>query len=289
MPTLKEYNVKLARLRSTRKLTRTMKLVSVTKLRRAQEAEKRLLPFVGKIRHLAARLTAEEPRREHPLLLPARNPGTILLLIVTADRGLCGSFNSTLLKAAMEWIRDQGARSRHVVVHCCGRRGYAYLRSRATVGRFYEEAVAYPTFLQACRIGQDIQTALLAKRIDEAYVAWNAVKGLLGYSPQIERLAPLDSPPAGVPAERDESPWILEPDRDALLDAVVPWMINLKVYTALLGSASGEHGARMRAMDQASTNADNLIRQTLLQRNRARQAAITTELTEIVAGAEALR
>jgi F-type H+-transporting ATPase subunit gamma len=291
MATLKEYNVKLVRLRSTRKLTRTMKLVSVTKLRRAQEAEKRVGRFVGKVRDFAARLAMSPGAAEHPLMMPHRNVGTVLLLLVTADRGLCGGFNSNLTKAALEWRQGQLARGRRVLVSCCGRRGHDFLKSRVEIERYYEGVVARPDFQQAHRIGKEIQAAFLGQRIDEVYLGWNASSGLMGYAPKFERLAPID--PAlfagSIPAATGSEDWLLEPACDELLGVALPRWLNLKVYSALLSSAVGEHGARMRAMDQASTNADNLILQITLQRNRVRQAAITTELTEIVAGAEALR
>jgi F-type H+-transporting ATPase subunit gamma len=266
-----------------------MKLVSVTKLRRAQELEKRVGRFAAKIRVFAARLAAGEVA-EHALLTPRRNVNTVLLLVVTADRGLCGGFNSNLIKAALEWRRAQEAQGRRVLVSCCGRRGHNFLKSRVDLERFYDEAVARPDFQQARRIGHDLQAAFLGRRVDEAHVAWNVSRGMVGYEPRIERLAPVD---AASTLEASPAPaggnWLVEPGRNDLLGLILPRLLNLKVYAALLSSAAGEHGARMRAMDQASTNADNLIAQITLQRNRARQAAITTELTEIVAGAEALR
>lgn len=289
MAKLKEYNVKLVRLRSTRKLTRTMKLVSVTKLRRAQDAEKRVAQFADKVHAFAARLAAGGAE-EHPLLAERRKVSAVLLLVVTGDRGLCGGFNSNVTKAALEWRRQQESLGRRVRMSFCGRRGYNFLKSRVDIERFYEEAVARPDFQQARRIGHEIQAAFLGQRFDEAYVAWNVSGGLLGHVPKIERLAPVD-PVSRVAASAltGRDAWLLEPGRDELLGVVLPRVLNLKIYAALLGSAVGEHGARMRAMEQASTNADNLIARISLQRNRARQAAITTELTEIVAGAEALR
>jgi F-type H+-transporting ATPase subunit gamma len=266
-----------------------MKLVSVTKLRRAQEAEKRVGRFVGKVRTFAARLAAGGAS-EHPLLIPRKPVSTVLLLVVTGDRGLCGGFNSNVIKEAMEWRQRQEVQGRRVLMSFCGRRGHSFLKSRVEMERFYEAAVARPDFQQARRIGQELQAAFLSQRLDEAHVAWNVSSGLLGYMPRIERLLPLD--PAAIveaSATTGSGDWLLEPGRDELLGVVLPRLLNLKIYAALLSSAVGEHGARMRAMDQASTNADNLIAQISLQRNRARQAAITTELTEIVAGAEALR
>ena len=290
MPSLKEYNVKLTRLRSTRKLTRTMKLVSVNKLRRAQEAEKRTAQCSARMMGIVGRLAGATPDFSHALLTPRRAVRSVLAIVFTSDRGLCGGFNHGLLRVAQAWMAERRAAGGRVEVNCCGRRGYAFFRSRGEVNRFYEEAAARPDFSQALRIGREAQAAFAGGRIDEVYLAYNQVPNALTQTPTIQRLLPLN--PADLKSAVADMPagdWIFEPGPAALLASLLPRLIHLKIYAALQSSATGEHGARMRAMDQATTNADNLIESLTLQRNRARQAQITTELTEIVAGAEALR
>jgi F-type H+-transporting ATPase subunit gamma len=290
MPTLKEFNVKLTRLRSTRKLTKTMKLVSVNKLRRAQDAEKRVELVAQRMSGILGRMGAAVSPGEHVLVTPRKTVKNVLVLLITSDRGLCGGFNNNLIKALSLWSRDQESQGRSVLMSFCGRRGYSFFKNRATVERFYEDVMGRPDFQHAHRIGRALQAAFAGGRVDEVYLAYNAVQGAMSQKPLVERIVPMDL--TTLNAGRGEKPvagWILEPNPQELLNALLPRIVSLKVYTSLLSSSVGEHSARMKAMEQASSNADNLIRQITLQRNRARQAAITTELTEIVAGAEALK
>ena len=290
MPTLKEFNVKLTRLRSTRKLTKTMKLVSVNKLRRAQDAEKRVELVAQRMSGILGRMGAAVSPGEHALVTPRKAVKTVLVLLITSDRGLCGGFNNNLIKAVSVWMRDQETRGRAVLMSFCGRRGYSFFKSRVTVERFYEDIMGRPDFQNDHRIGRALQAAFVGGRVDEVYLAYNALQGAMSQKPLIERIVPMDLTTlnAGL-GKKPVAGWILEPNPRELLNALLPRIVSLKVYTSLLSSSVGEHSARMKAMEQASSNADNLIRQITLQRNRARQAAITTELTEIVAGAEALK
>lgn len=289
MPSLKEFNVKLARLRSTRKVTRTMKLVSVNKLRRAQEAERRAAQSSARMFEIVARLSEAGDEGEHALLAPRRQVRSVLVAVFTSDRGLCGGFNHALVRMANAWVAKQREAGRSVDINCCGRRGYTFFKNRATVNRFYEDAAAKPQFGHALQIGGELQAAFTSGRIDEVYLAYNVSRNALSQVPVVERLLPLDAAELRRHAGKSSGDVLLEPDRASLLGSLLPRVVNLKVYAALLSSAAGEHSARMRAMDQATTNAESLIGSLTLQRNRARQAQITTELTEIVAGAEALK
>jgi len=289
MPSLKEYNVKLARLRNTRKMTKTMKLVSVNKLRKAQEAEKRASAFTGRMQSIFSRLVASGVEERHPLTTPRAQVRRVLTLVFTSDRGLCGGFNNNLIRMVVGWTRQETERQREVQVSCCGKRGNAYLKSRVTIRTHYEDASARPKFADAHQIGADVRHAFLSGDIDELYLAYNQPQGALAQKPVIERLIPFDPGSLTQPAARLDGDWIFEPGQVELMGALLPKLVDLRIYSALLCTAAGEHGARMRAMDQATTNADNMIGLLTLQRNRARQAQITTELTEIVAGAEALK
>ncbi|MEI7880254.1 MAG: ATP synthase F1 subunit gamma [bacterium] len=290
MPTLKEFNVKLTRLRSTRKMTKTMKLVSVNKLRRAQDAEKRVSLIAGRMFGILGRMGPCVVDGEHTLVIPRKSVKKVLVLLITSDRGLCGGFNNNLIKTLNPWIKQQEESGRSVLVSFCGRRGYASLKNRSTVERYYEDVMVKPDFSHAHRIARELQAAFVRGRVDEVYLAYNAIQGTMSHQPVIEKLMPMD--PAALTLGAGDSKsgcWMLEPSSEAVLNALLPRMISLSVYIAMLSSSAGEHSARMKAMEQASSNADNLIRLITLQRNRARQAAITTELTEIVAGAEALK
>jgi len=290
MPTLKEFNVKLTRLRSTRKLTKTMKLVSVNKLRRAQEAEKRVGLIASRLSNVLCHIGGTVAEGEHALVTPRKSIKTVMTLVITSDRGLCGGFNNNLIKAVAAWVRDQESNNRIVLLSCCGRRGFSFFKTRATIDRHYEEVMGRPDFTHAHRIARGLQAAFTGGRVDEVYLAYNATQGTLSQKPLIERLVPMNTKELACQSPGKQSAgWLLEPSVEGLLNALLPRIVSLKVYLALLNSSAGEHSARMKAMEQASSNADTLIRQITLERNRARQAQITTELTEIVAGAEALK
>lgn len=290
MPNLKEYNTKLTRLRSTRKLTRTMKLVSANKLRRTQEAEKRVAAFTARVQDVLHNIPLSQGAEPHPLLLPRRHTSRVLLLIITSDRGLCGGFNNALLRETAGWISRQQARGCAITLSCCGRKAHAFLRNRFAVDRYYDQIVARPDYSATRQISHELVAGFMSGRLDEVHVAANRTGNRGVAAPVIEMLIPLSA--AEFKPREDNMPardYVIDPDPDTLLASMLPTLVALRLYQILLSSANGEHGARMRAMEQAGSNADALIRALTLQRNRVRQAQITTELNEIVAGAEALR
>ena len=289
MPTVKEYNVKLARLRSTRKMTKTMKMVSANKLRKAQEARRNVDLYQHQLDAIIAHVTAGVDADAHAFLRKRGPVRRALVLLFTSDKGLCGGFNNNVNKSVLRWMSAEGSTLERLEMSFCGRRGFQFFQSRTNVRQHYEGVTHRPRYADACRIGHEIQGAFLHGRFDAVYLAYNVAVSALTQRPVIERLLPiahdsLPSPAAGIAED-----WILEPGRDALLQTLLPRLVNRHIYVALLHNAIGEHGARMTAMDNATNNAASLIDSITLLRNRARQSAITTELTEIVGGAEALK
>lgn len=282
MPTVKEFNVRIARLRSTRKMTKTMKMVAANKLRRAQEALRHAETVEAHVRSWLARIPITR-ESDGGATEAGRNP-RVLLLVLSSDRGLCGGFNHGVNRAALDWIRQQEANGTAVDLSCFGRRGYLFLRSRATVGKHYEGESARPRFSVVRRIARELEDLHRAGRYRGVYVAYNRFRSALSQTPVVEMLLPLDTAGGGE-ASGDV---ILAPGADALAEALEREVATLKLFLFVLNSAVGEHGARMSAMDSSTANADKLIKSYTLRRNRARQAAITRELIEIVAGAEAL-
>jgi len=271
-------------------MTKTMKLVSVNKLRRAQEAEKRVSLISGRMSGILGRMGPCVVSGEHVLVIPRKSVKNVLVLLITSDRGLCGGFNNNLIKMINPWLKQQEEQGRSVWMSFCGRRGYASFKNRATVERYYEDVMMKPDYSHAHRIARELQAAFVRARVDEVYLAYNALTGAMSQQPVVEKIMPMD--PAALTTGTGDTKagcWMLEPSSEEVLNALLPRMISLRVYLAMLSSSVGEHSARMKAMEQASSNADSLIRMITLKRNRARQAAITTELTEIVAGAEALK
>ena len=287
MPSIKDYNVKLASLKNTKKITKTMKMVSASKLRRAQEAQRNAQQYARRLNELISRLAASVQSAAHPFLAQKSPVANVLVLVFSSDRGLCGAFNNNLCKFVHSWIHENSSNYNSINLSFCGRRGYAFFRKRASIRKHYEEVTAKPDFAVASKIGDELSNSFVTKQYDEIYLAYNVFKSALSQRPTIQKLFPVEpSEIAGGTAI--SSDYIFEPEERDLLEMLLPRSIYFKIYYTLLENSAGEHGARMTAMDNATNNAEELIDQYTLLRNRARQAAITTELTEIVAGAEAL-
>jgi F-type H+-transporting ATPase subunit gamma len=285
----REYNAKLISLKNMQRVTKTMKMVSATKLHRAQDARRRADQFVKALQTIADRVAHSADTTANPLLRPRSEVRNVLLLLITSDKGLCGSFNLNLIKKANAWIREHKPKVKNLRVSFCGQQGYRYFKDKVEVRTYYEGATAHPDFAQALKIGRDTLTAFLDHKYDEIYIAYNINHSPLSQTPTVERILPCtfeSSQKSSAPSRLD---YLYEPEETALLDAILEKMFFNRIFSALLENAAGEHGARMTAMDSATTNIDKLRDQYTLLRNRARQGAITNELVEIVAGSEALK
>jgi len=291
MLTLKEYNDKLARLKSTGKMTKTMKMVSANKLRKAQKAQKDAITFEDKLNGIVSRLGVEVSPEDHPFFNLTKVPEKALVVEFTSDKGLCGGFNSNLNRKTADWLLHNSNRFKKVEMSFSGRRGWVFFKNRLTVRRYYEGVAAKPQFTDAIHIGNDLQLAFLSGQFDEIHVAYNQVTGVLSTKPVVEKLLPMDVnlPGSATSKQAEQGMWIYEPERHELLFATIPRLLNLRIYSILVGTSAGEHGARMTAMDNATRNTDELMEEFTLLRNRARQSKITKELAEIVGGAEALK
>jgi len=290
MLTLKEYNVKLSRLKNTRKMTKTMKMVSANKLRKAQKAQKDADTFEEKLNSIVGRLGGDVSTQDHPMLNQRREVHKVLVMVFASEKGLCGGFNSNLNRKTAEWISKNSGRFKRVEMSFSGRRGFLFFKNKAEVRKHYEGVALKPQFANAYSIGRDLQGSFLDGQFDEIYVAYNQFVSALNYKPVIEKLLPMDAAMfSGATKKTEQGMWIYEPARHKLLLSIIPSLINLKIFSILVGTSAGEQGARMTAMDNATRNADELIEHFTLLRNRARQSKITKELTEIVGGAEALK
>jgi F-type H+-transporting ATPase subunit gamma len=291
MPTLKEYNAKLARLRSTRKMTRTMKMVAANRLRKTQEAQRNAQAFGRPVARMLASLSAGDEVLPHPLARPARPGGNALLLVISSDRGLCGGFNSSLTRHASQWLAENSGRFKSVKLAFCGRRGWLYFKNRIDAFQNYEHVMGRPAFAAARRIGGELQRLFSEGEFDEVFVAYNTTRSAMQREPVVEPFLPAE-PTWRSPAEtgvRDDRAPLFEPSRAEAWESLLPQYVNFRLFAAMLDSAVGEHAARMITMENATQNADKLIERFTVLRNQARQAAITGELIEIISGAEALR
>ncbi len=291
MASIKEYNRKLSSLKNTVKITKTMKMVSASKLRRAQEAENRAKAYAHEVNNLIFRIAGSVEQEMHPLLNPRDKVKNVLILVFSSDKGLCGGFNNNLIKFAQAKHDEFEAAGKQVSMAFCGKRGFSHFAERAEVFKNYPGVTASPHSRDATEIAEELIEAFAADRFDEVHMVYNHFASPLSQVPQSDQLIPL---PLATLEDHDqveaiqEDDFIAEPPLEELLNSLIPMLVVFKVFYALLENAAGEHGARMTAMDNATTNANKMIDEYTLLRNRARQAAITTELIEIISGAEAL-
>lgn len=290
MPTYREASRKLQSLRSMRRVTRTMKMVSAGHLRRAQAALARADRVFDDLRAMAAEIG---PVAGLPCTLtrPGEAGGNALLLVVSANRGLCGGFNNNVVRAAGAWIDAGRGRWRNIRASFVGKKAHAAMRGRVEIRRLHEDVAARPEFADALRIGLELCALFQAGMYSEIHIVYTRFRSAMACEAVVERLLPAD-PAAlgGGPAAeaRGVSP-LLEPDPQTLAERLMAKAVHLTIYRALCHSHASECGSRMVAMDGATTNIDKLTTRTTLMRNTARQAAITRELVEIVAGAETLK
>ena len=289
MPTIKEYNVKLNRLANTEKMTRTMKLVAMSKLYRAHEAQKNAKIYAQRLTDLLSRLSASVESTAHPLLNPHATTKNIQILVICSDRGLCGGFNNNLIRHVAQWIAQKKQEYQKIELLCCGKRSFMFFKRAASIKQYYQNVTAIVDFKNAIRIGEDVSQNFLKNETDEVYIAYNTFHSPLSQTVHFEKILPIESKNMITTSRPLPTDYLFEPRKPQLLELLIPRYLYFRIYFALLENSAGEHGARMTAMDNATKNAADLIDRYTLLRNRARQASITKELIEIVSGAEALK
>jgi F-type H+-transporting ATPase subunit gamma len=290
MPSLLDIRRRIRAVRSTQQITKAMKMVAASRLRRAQERVVSARPFAAEMRRVLGSLAARVDPSVHPLLDERRgeNPdGTVMLVVVTADRGLCGSFNTNIIKAASAFIVQP--RTQAVAIGLVGRKGRDFFRRHGLDVR-YERVnfFAQLGFADAQAIARIAIEEFTTRRADEVYLAYNEFKSVLQQRVVVERLLPiprLEVPAASATPGID---YLYEPAPDRIFRDLLPHHVEIQVYRALLESSAAEHAARMTAMDAATRNSAEMIDQLTLYMNKVRQAAITREIIEVVSGAEAL-
>jgi len=286
MPSLRDIRNRIQSVKNTRQITRAMKLVAGAKLKRATDAAIAARPYQKALSETIARVATAAGDVEHPLLMQPANKKDVLVVVLSSDRGLCGSFNNTLLRRTEDAIKELEKSGKSVRLVTYGKKAGAYFTKRGyTVqARFID--------LRPARYKQlaDELTALLIQEIQagsfaEAILAFNEFKSVMTQIPKFEVVLPMK---LSNPADTIVGNYIFEPSGQEILAELLPKALRTRLFQAFLETEAGEQGARMSAMDSATRNASELIDGLTLQYNRARQAAITKELIEIVSGAEAL-
>ncbi len=292
MATFREFNVKLASLRSMRRITRTMRMVAAGHLRRTQEAFAHSTAYRDALRSILAEAAPAAPRPPPPDA-PVRTSRNALLLVLSSDRGLCGGFSGRLVEGVADWLEANRGRWRILRAAFWGRKAWRALRTRVETRGHYPGLPSPPEFDDAVRIGIEIDELFKSGKYAEIHLAYTRFRNVTAQEVTVERLLPF-VPPAHAPERpragtTDLREKVYEPSREILAERLVMQCVRFHIYQAMLQSAASEHGARMMAMESATSNIDKLSAQYTLLRNTARQAAITRELNEIVSGAEALK
>jgi len=271
-------------IRNTMQVTKAMKMVSAAKLRRAQDRILAARPYANSMLEVLRSLAARADASAHPLLRE-RGDERVELVVMTGDKGLCGSFNTNIHKTATGFLERYG--DRELTVHVVGKKGRDYFRRRKySVHREWVDVFRDVSYRLAAEIARDLMGRYVAEELDAIYVAYNEFKSTIQQAPVVERLLPIER--AELEAGQVAEDYIYEPDAKALFERLLPRHVEVQVFRALLESAAAEHAARMTAMDSATNNAADLIESLTLHMNRVRQASITTEIIEVVSGAEAL-
>jgi F-type H+-transporting ATPase subunit gamma len=295
MPSLKDLRVRIKSVRNTRKITSAMKMVAASKLKRAQDQAEAARPYAERMERMLASLAAGVagipggPK----LLSGTGNDKVHLVVIMTSDRGLCGGFNSSIVRGARTFLRKLLAEGKEVRILTVGRKGRDQLRGefgRLMVKSFDGLGKPRLTFQNGIEIATEITRMLEAGEFDVCTLLYNRFKSAISQVFTVQQLIPL-ALPAATAATTSAGPQAIyefEPDENDILDEILPLNLAVQTYRALLESFAGEQGARMAAMDNATRNAGDMINKLTLNYNRTRQAVITREMIEIVSGAEAL-
>jgi len=285
MPSLKQIKRRIGGVKSTSQITRAMKMVAAAKLKKSQENMERSRPYARKLREVIASLAFHTGNERHPLLA-VRDPERIGVVNVTADRGLCGSFNSNICRRTQKVLTEFSGKD--VELFTVGRKGFEFFNKREVkIFKHFPGVFQELQFSQAASIGGGIIEQYITGKFDRIYVVYNEFKNAAQQQLVCEQLLPIE--PFVEMSAWSPIDFTYEPDPDTVLGSLLPMHINFQIWQVLLESFASEQGARMTAMDNATENAFEIVDQLTLQYNKARQSAITKELLEIVGGAEGLR
>ncbi len=291
MASLKEVKSRITSVISTQQITKAMRMVAASKLRRSQEKMQQIRPYARKLNTIVSNLTASiGSDNDNDWYAAKRTENKILVVVITSDRGLCGAFNSTVLKAAVKLVQEKYPaqfNKGNVTILPFGKRSMEYFSKRKFVCQdSYWGIFGQMTFENVSKAGNYIIETFKQGGFDKVEIVYNEFKNVATQVLKIDQFLPLTVEASSVSNAPD---YIFEPNAEELLAGLIPQLLNVQLYRSVLESNAAEHAARMTAMDKASENAGELLKELKLLYNRSRQAAITKEILEIVGGAEALK
>lgn len=291
MATLRDIKNRIKGVKNTQQITKAMKMVAASKLRRAQESIVNARPYAKKIAEMFSNLVTDEDMLKNPLIAPREKISNVAIVVVTADRGLCGAFNTNIIREANRYINDEIKETgNNYQMYCIGKKGSDFFGKRNySVAKNFPEVFTSLNYTSAQKVSDELAAGYLKGDFDKVILIFNEFKSLIHQKIVVEQFLP-------IPVQKDqedesvsETYYIYEPDQKSIFNYLIPKLLRGQIWRILLESNAAEFASRMTAMDNATTNAKELIRTLNLTYNKARQAAITKEILEIVSGANALR
>jgi F-type H+-transporting ATPase subunit gamma len=287
MATLKDIKLRIDSIKNTQQITKAMKMVAASKMRKAEEAIVQARPYSEKLRGIVSNLSSGAENSAHPLL-EQRDGGKAVVLLITSDKGLCGGLNNNLCKNLVKFVPEHTADFHVLELVTFGKKGGEFFGSRDfDISDSFKNLKEKPMAEKLDGKVQELIRQYENREFDRLYIAYNRFKNVITQIPIIKQVLPVEAAEAEETAD-EKIEFIFEPSTVDILSEILPQYVKNQAYTALLDNYACEHAARMTAMDAATTNAAEMIDKLQLQYNRARQAAITSELIEIISGAEAL-
>ena len=292
MPSLDDLKKRIKSVKSTQKITKAMKMVAAAKLRKAQENAEKGRPYSQKMQNIILNLTRSinDPENAPKLLVGTGKDETYLCVVLTADRGLCGGFNSNICKLAKNNFKSLLEKGKKLKIIAVGSKGVDQIKrefGKYIIKEFSFKEIKQITFLEAEIIGKEIMHLFQNNEFDKCILFYNNFKNVITQIPQAQQIIPVKNDALKTQKE-DVLSYEFEPDEDEILDDLLPKNISTQVFKAFLENAASEQGSRMTAMDNATRNAGELVDKLTINYNRSRQASITKELIEIISGAESL-
>lgn len=288
MASLKDIKRKVTAVQKTKQITRAMNMVAASKFKSAQLKMENFRPYAGKFMDVLNSLALRVESMSHPLLA-VRDPRRIRVICMTSDRGLCGGFNTNLIKATERFMKGKIKDGKDVSLVTVGRKGRDFFRKKANILAQKVDLLSKFDMTLAVSIADEVIMPFIKEEYDELYLIYNQFMNVSVQKPTVVRLFPLPSIGQDIEVDPDRLlDYTYEPSEEALMQRLLPMYVHVLVYRALLETSAGENGARMAAMDNATSNCQELISSLTLKMNKARQAAITAELMDIVGGTEAL-
>ncbi|MDO5535932.1 MAG: F0F1 ATP synthase subunit gamma [Desulfovibrionaceae bacterium] len=292
MPSLKDVKMKIVGVGKTQQITKAMNMVASAKLRGAQARIERFRPYASKYRSVLTELASKVEGSSNPLLEVHKEVKNAAIIVVTSDRGLCGSFNAAIIDKAMKLAREKQAAGVQVKMICVGRKGRDAFRRVPGIEMLagYADRMGSLDFSLASTVAQTVISGYEAGELDEVFLAYGEFVSMAHQPPRLIQLLPFETPNNEETAEKASGPaceYLYEPDEEQLLGVILPQYLKVQTYRGMLDTSASENAARMAAMDNATRNCKDLINSLTLLYNKTRQASITSELIDIVGGAEA--